>query len=87
MVGDQKRNVEVNVVGMEDMTTPAGAFKAFKLVRVEAFFPGPRSTKYVRETTTYLYSPETKSTVKGITTRDDIPATTEFELIKFTPGS
>jgi len=84
---DQKRSVEVNVVGMEDVATPAGTFKAFKLVRVEAYFPSARATKYVRATVTYFYSPDTKSNVKSSSTNDANDATIQYELIKFTPGS
>ena len=87
VTGDQKRSVEVNVVGMEDVKTPAGAFKAFKLVRVEGYFPGPRATKYYRNTVTYFYSPDTKSVIKISSVSDDSPETQEGELIKFTPGS
>lgn len=74
-------------MGMEDVTTPAGTFKAFKLVRVEAYFPAARATKYVRATVTYFYSPDTKSNVKSSTTNDANDATIQHELIKFTPGS
>ena len=82
----QKRSVEVNVVGMEDVTTAAGTFKTFKLVRVEGYSPGPRAP-YVRATTTYFYSPDTKSNVKSYSTNDASDATQQSELIKFTPGS
>jgi hypothetical protein len=84
---DQKRSVEVAVLGMEDVTTPAGVFKAFKIVREEAYQqPGPRG-KYARATYTYFYTPETKSTVKGSTVNDSSPTTSEYQLIKYTPGS
>jgi hypothetical protein len=83
---DVKRSVEVEVLGMEDVTTPAGVFKAFKVVREEAYYPGPRS-KYVRTTFTYFYSPETKGTVKGSDMNDANPVTNEYQLIKYTPGS
>jgi hypothetical protein len=38
-------------------------------------------------TTTYFYSPETRSIVKSSTVNDNNPATLEIELIKFTPGN
>ena len=34
---DQNRSVEVSVTGMEQVTTPAGSFKAYKLVRTESW--------------------------------------------------
>lgn len=84
---NQTRSVEVNVVGMEDVTTPAGTFKAYKVVRVETYAPRPRARNLVRATATYFYSPETRSIVKGALTRDTSDATQDYELIKFTPGS
>ena len=84
---DQRRSVEVNVVGMEDVTTPAGTFKTFKLVRVEGYNPNPRGGTYVRVTSTYFYSPDTKSNVKGSSKNDYNDATSQSELVKFTPGS
>ena len=83
----QNREVQVNVIGMEDVTTPAGTFKTFKLVRVEGYFAGARGGNYARETYTYFYSPDTKSVVKISSVNDNDPVIQEGELIKFTPGS
>ena len=88
---EQRRSAEVNVTGMEQVTTPAGSFKAYKLVKSESW-----STSGVRAkgrggtrsgTSTYFYSPETKSIVKSSNVNDNDPATVEIELIKFTPGN
>src|SRR5262245_25509673 len=60
----QRRFVEVNVAGMEQVT--AGSFKAYKLIRSESWsmtsggrFAGRNGTA------TYFYSPETKSIAKS----------------------
>jgi hypothetical protein len=77
---------------MEQVTTPAGAFKAYKLVKSENWSTsGPRGGKgggsTNSSTTTYFYSPETRSIVKSSNVNDKNPGTVETELIKFTPGS
>jgi hypothetical protein len=82
---NQRRSAEVNVVGIEQVTTPAGSFKAYKLIRNENWARGWRGS-LGSGTTTYFYSPETKSIVKSSSLNDDNPGTTEIELIKFTPG-
>jgi hypothetical protein len=53
------RTVEVGVVGVQDVTTPAGTFRAFKIEKLDVGGPGSRWV------TTYFYSPETKSVVKS----------------------
>jgi hypothetical protein len=82
----QRRSAEVNVVGMEQVTIPAGTFKAYKLVRSESWSTGPSGTRG-GNTTTYFYSPETRSIVKRSTENENNPGTVETELIKFTPGN
>ena len=89
---DQRRSVEVNVTGMEQVTTAAGSFKAYKLVRSASWSTtGPRGGRgggsTNSSTTTYFYSPETRSIVKSSNANDKNPGTVEIELIKFTPGS
>jgi hypothetical protein len=86
----QRRSVEVNVAEMEQVTTPAGSFKAYKLVRSESWSTTGRGGGGGRAntaTTTYFYSPETKSIVKSSSVNDNNPGTVEIELIKFTPGN
>jgi hypothetical protein len=89
---DQRRSVEVTVAGMEQVTMPAGAFKVYKLVKSESWSTtGPRGGKgggsTNGSTTTYFYSPETRSIVKSSNVNDKNPGTVETELIKFTPGN
>src|SRR5262245_2468004 len=39
---NQRRSAEVNVVGIEQVTTPAGSFKAYKLIKNESASSGSR---------------------------------------------
>ena len=83
---DQRRSVEVSVIEMEQVTTAASTFKAYKLVRSESWSAGIAG-RGNSSTTTYFYSPETRSVVKSSTVNDNNPGTVEIELIKFTPGN
>jgi hypothetical protein len=83
----QKRSVEVIVSGMEQVTTPGGSFTAYKLVRTEQWRAGGRNVVWNKATTTYFYSPETRSVVKSSSLQENSGATSENELIKFTPGN
>jgi hypothetical protein len=57
--GSDSRSVEVRVLGLEDVTTAAGKFSAFKLQKEDwGRFP-------CRWVTTYFYSPQTNSIVKS----------------------
>jgi hypothetical protein len=81
----QTRSVEVSVIGIEQVTTPAGSFKGYKLMNESSW-----STKSGRggNTTTSFYSPETRSIVKRSNKGErDAQATSETELVKFTPGN
>jgi hypothetical protein len=82
----QKWSAEVNVVGMEQVTTAAGSFKAYKLISSKSWPGGLRGTRG-GNTVTYFYSPETRSIVKSSSVSDTNPGTVETELIKFTPGN
>src|SRR5262245_49334492 len=84
---NQRRSAEVSVVGMEQVTTPAGSFKAYKLIRSESASSGSLVGGTSNVTTTYFYSPETRSIVKSYRVVDNNPGTVETELIKFTPGN
>jgi hypothetical protein len=86
---NQRRSVEVNVAGMEQVTTPAGSFKAYKLIRSESWSTTGRGggAGGGSSTTTYFYTPETRSIVKLSLASDNNPGTVETELIKFTPGN
>ena len=70
---------------MEQVTTPAGSFKGYKLIRSERWSVGSRLGEG-SSTTTYFYSPETRSIVKRSGLNDNNPGTIETELIKFTQG-
>lgn len=83
---DQKRSVEVNVAGVEQVTTLGGSFKAYKLVRTESWSAGKRGNRQGGQTVTYFYSPDTRSVVKLSSESEGSGASTETELIKFTPG-
>jgi hypothetical protein len=85
----QRRTVDVNVAGMEQVTTPAGSFKAYKLIRTERWSMTSRGGFSGRNsiTVTYFYSPETRSLVKSSLVGNDNPGTVEIELLKFTPGN
>src|SRR5262245_16981577 len=84
---DQHRSAEVTVVGIEQVTTPAGSFKAHKLIRTESWHVGSRFGNKGSSTSTYFYSPETRSIVKTSNVNDTNPGSIEIELIKFTPGN
>jgi hypothetical protein len=72
-------------MGLEQITTPAGTFNAYKLVRSESWSVG-RAGGVNTSTSTFFYSPETQSIVKRITENSNNAATTTNELVKFTPG-
>lgn len=77
-------NVRNSVVGVEDVTTPAGVFRVFKIERVDIF--GITRTK---NTSLNLYSPQTRSMVKSTSESEgglSPGAKTEAELIKFGSG-
>jgi hypothetical protein len=73
-------SVTVNSVGVEDVATTAGTFKAFRLEMTLGLTT--RSGKQRSFSQTYFYSPETKSVIKVKLLRDD-GGTREAELIKF----
>jgi hypothetical protein len=83
---DQRRSVEVAVVGQEQVTTPAGSFKTYKLVRSESWSAGLAGSP-TSSTSTFFYSPEMRSIVKRVTENSNNPGITTVELIKFTPGN
>jgi len=69
-------HAEVNVTGVEQVATTAGAFKAFRLEESVSF--GTQRAF----STTYFFSPETRSVIKSTEVRD-FGGTREIELIKF----
>jgi hypothetical protein len=85
--GAQRRAVEINVTGTEQVTLSAGSFKAYKLVKSESWSGAGKRGVNNGSTSTYFFSPETKSVVKRVMVYDNNLQTLEIELIKFTPGS
>jgi hypothetical protein len=71
---------------MEQVSTPVGSYKAYKLVKTQTWTTGPRGGQG-GNTRTYFYSPDAKSVVKSSTVNNNSSATVQGELIKFTPGS
>lgn len=80
---DQSRSVEVNVVGMEEVTVPAGTFKAYKLVKKDR---GNRANSGTN-TSVFFYSPETRSIIKNNSEAGIGRGTVESHLMKFSPAS
>jgi hypothetical protein len=85
-VGSNKpiaRKITYEVKGVEQVTTPAGTFRAFKLESDDR--AGPRDYY----TTTYWYSPDTRSIVKskfdGSAGGQQTGLQREIELIKMAP--
>ena len=78
------RRISYGVKGIEQVTTPAGTFRAFKLESDD------RSSPSDYFTTTYWYSPETRSIVKsvfdGSAGGQHAGLQRQIELIKFTPA-
>jgi hypothetical protein len=80
------RSAEVKVVGMETVSTPAGTFKAFKLLRVDSGAPVVQrgiQRSAAEYTITYFYSPEVRSIVKSFFDFSGRGGTREIELVKF----
>ncbi|HXV79350.1 MAG TPA: hypothetical protein VEG60_05695 [Candidatus Binatia bacterium] len=75
------RDAEVKVVGptAQPIKTPAGQFKAVEIQRFESWGRAQR-------TSTYFYSPDTKSVVKLVSDNLANNQHYELELIKFSPG-
>jgi hypothetical protein len=64
---DYRRDIslEMKVVGIESVTTPAGVFFAYKIERTFSYVSGGRAViTQVYVTEHYFYSPETRSVVK-----------------------
>jgi hypothetical protein len=88
------RNAETSVTGMEQITTPAGTFRAFKIERRD-YTAGrtisPRGGTAGGEifSLTYYYSPDTRSIIKYFDDRENpdrigiSEGKREIELIKF----
>ena len=86
--GVRNLTTETNVTGLEEITTPAGKFRAFKIerwgsaaaVKNAGKAPGSKTRNYEW---TYYYSPQTQSILKYVY-EDEEGGTREIELVKFT---
>jgi len=83
----RKLATETNVTGLEDITTPAGKFRVFKIERWGSAGSIPTSGRRAGSRTrnyewTYYYSPQTQSIVK-YTYEDEEGGIREIELLKF----
>jgi len=77
----ERRKSIVRVTGVEPVTSSAGTFRAFKIVR-ENYFYGKLLDKWQ-----YFYSAETKSMVKyNYEAVTSVDATREVELLEFRPA-
>lgn len=73
---------ETKVTGTEQITTPAGTFRAFKIERYETGRKDKKRGGDERATYTYYYSPKVRGIVKFSYERDS-GATRTVELIKY----
>ena len=76
----EKRVAESSVLGIEDITSSAGAYQAFK-IETNHWCGGKSCGRYI-----YFYSPKTKSVVKyNYAATLGSTATWEVDLIQFSP--
>jgi hypothetical protein len=76
----ESRNTEIETVGIDQITTPAGTYRAFKIYRNDWGY-GKSLNKWI-----YFYSPETKSIIKyNYEALSGSSATWDVDLIKFLP--
>jgi hypothetical protein len=76
----QRRTSESSIVGIEDITSTAGAYQTFKIEKTE-WCGGKSCGKWM-----YFYSPQTKSVVKyNYEATLGSTATWEVDLIQFSP--
>jgi len=81
----QTRLSEIAVTGVEQVTTAAGSFKVFKLVKSERWSRTVKRGGMSGNSSTYFFSPDTKSVVKSSFINDS-GGTREIELVKFILG-
>lgn len=80
-----RRSGETKVTGTEQITTPAGTFRAFKIERYETGGKFKKSGGDERGTYTYYYSPEVRGIVKLSYERGG-GAARSIELVKYVPA-
>ena len=81
----QTRSGEIAVTGVQQVTTAAGSFKVFKLAKSESWSRGGRRGGNSGDSSTYFFSPDTKSVVKS-SFANEAGGTREIELLKFALG-
>jgi DUF3108-like len=80
------RSEETKVAGIEQITTPAGTFRAFKIQRYETTSGGRKKTSGdTIGTYTYYYSPEVRGLVK-LSYESEGGAARSIELVKYVPA-
>jgi hypothetical protein len=79
-----RSTVDVEIVGYEKVTVPAGEFDAFKLTSREGLSgTSPAGSQYAGEITrTYWYAPRARTIVKSVT-HDPYIGTTTVQLVAF----
>ena len=80
-----RRNGETNVTGTEQISTPAGTFRVFKIERYETGIKNKKRGGNERATYTYYYSPEVRAIVKFSYEREG-GAAKNIELVKYVPA-
>jgi hypothetical protein len=76
----ERRTAETSVIGIEDITSSAGAYQTFK-IETNGWCGGKACGKWI-----YFYSPQTKSIVKcNYQATLGSTATWEVDLIEFSP--
>jgi len=80
-----RRNGETNVTGTEQISTPAGTFRVFKIERYETGIKNKKKGGNERATYTYYYSPEVRAIVKLSYEREG-GGGKNIELIKYAPA-
>ncbi len=78
----QTRSVEVVVGADEQVTVPAGTFKAIKLVKSEWWTSTGKKARRNGQTTTYFFSSDAKAVIKSVLENDD-SGKREIELVTF----
>lgn len=80
-----RRSGETKVTGIEQIATPAGTFRAFKIERYETGSKDTRRGGNERATYTYYYSPKVRGIVKLSYEREG-GAARSIELVKYVPA-
>jgi hypothetical protein len=77
-------NAETKVTGTEQITTPAGTFRVFKIERYETGRKNKKKGRDKRASYTYYYSPEARGIVKF--SHEHGEGAKNIELVKYVPA-